>query len=109
MKPHKLLTNVRGRHPTDLPEGCYLWPNDLLLRRATNPVPQCPFKERAPAKHQFDFIQCAVEAFWKKWNQNYFPSLLIQANSHTATQNLEIRVTVLMQYSNVVEANGNPA
>ena len=98
------LVNQRpiGRHPTDPTEGSYLCPNDLLLGRATNTVPQGPFNERATDKYRFDFIQCVVEAFWKKWNRNYFPSLLIQAKWHTARRNLEIGDTVLMQDSNAI-------
>ena len=37
-------------------EGTWLCPNDLLLGRASNNVPQGPFKERSSNLYQIDFI-----------------------------------------------------
>ena len=39
-----------GRNPANPEEGTYLAPNDLLLGRSTNHVPQGPFAEKSSVK-----------------------------------------------------------
>ena len=62
------LVNQRpiGRIPNDPDDGAYLCPNDILLGRATNTVPQGPFRHTENPRHRFEFCQKIVDSFWKK-------------------------------------------
>ena len=61
------LVNGRpiGRHPTSIDDDKYMCPNDLLLGRYSNRVPQRPFHEDCNAKKKIGFIQKTAECFWK--------------------------------------------
>ena len=71
------LVNSRpiGKHPTNPEDGTYLSPNDLLLGRSGANAPQGPFKDHSTTKQRFEFVQIVVDAFWKKWTKDYFPTL----------------------------------
>ena len=101
------LLNERpiGRHPTSPEDGTYLSPNDLLLGRSTSKVPNGPFKESLNPNHRFEFVQQIIEAFWKKWTRDYFPSLLVQKKWHNSQRNVQIGDIVLLQDSNQVRGN----
>jgi hypothetical protein len=101
------LVNERpiGRHPQSPEESAYLCPNDLLLGRSTSRVPSGPFKEFANHRRRHEFIQSLVEAFWKKWIRDYFPSLVIRPKWHTSRRNLEPGDIVFIQDSNQVRGN----
>ena len=51
------LVNQRpiGRIPNDPDDGVYLCPNDILLGRASNTVPQGPFRHTENPRHRFEF------------------------------------------------------
>jgi hypothetical protein len=65
------LVNQRpiGRIPQDPDEGAYLCPNDILMGRATNDVPQGPFRETKNPRHRFEFCQRVLPHLVprKKW------------------------------------------
>jgi len=98
------LVNERpiGAHPDSPEEGVYLCPNDLLLGRASNHVPQGPFKERASSNHQFDFIQKVVAVFWKRWTREVFPNMVVEPKWHAEHRNLRKGDVVLVQDLNPV-------
>ena len=98
------LVNERpiGVHPSSPEEGVYLCPNDLLLGRTTNKVPQGPFRERTSDKYRFDFLESIVKAFWKKWIREVFPNMLIQPKWHTEQRNCRKGDVVLVQDLNSV-------
>ena len=98
------LANQRpiGKHPTSPEEGTFLCPNDLLLGRATSAVPQGPFNERASDKCRFAFTQSVISAFWRRWQREVFPSLVIQSKWHTERRNVSAGDVVLLQDSNLV-------
>ena len=101
------LLNERpiGRHPTSPEDGAYLCSNDLLLGRATSRIPNGPFDENANTRKRFMFVQTIVNTFWKRWNSNYFPSLMLRQKWHTSHRNLKIGDVVLIQDSNFVRGN----
>ena len=73
------LINERpiGRQPKEPDDGSYLSPNHLLLGRATPRIPSGPFRETSNVNKQHEFVQKIVDAFWKRWIRDYYPSLLI--------------------------------
>jgi len=98
------LVNQRpiGRNPLTPNDGTYLCPNDLLLGRSTNKVPQGPFAERSSSKQRICFIQEIVSSFWKRWSREVFPNLVIEPKWHTERRNVKINDVVMIQDSNVV-------
>jgi len=99
------LVNERpiGRHPTSPEEGSYLSPNDLLLARSTNKIPGGPFNLTTSKYARHRLVQRIGETFWKRWTENYFPSLLIQQKWHTNHRNLQIGDIVLIQESGKIK------
>ena len=93
-----------GIHPRNPEDGKYLCPNDLLLGRSSNSVPSGPFRECNNLR-RLSFVQSLVDAFWKKWTQNYFSSLIIRPKWHTCKRNLQINDIVLIQDSNILRGN----
>lgn len=87
----------------------YLSPNDLLLGRATADVPQGPFKERASNAYRFDFLQQIVNAFWKRWIREVFPSMVVEPKWHVEQRNLKEGDVVLMQDANAVRGEWRKA
>ena len=63
------LVNKRpiGRTPSDPDDESYLCPNDLLLGRSTNKIPQGDFDCGINLSRRFRFVQSLACAFWKKW------------------------------------------
>ena len=98
------LVNERpiGKTNTDIDDGSYLCPNDLLLGRATSKIQAGPFDTKANAIKRFQFVQKIVDAFWIKWTRYYFPSLIIRGKWHTERRNLCVGDIVLIQDSNNV-------
>ena len=98
------LVNERpiGLHPHSPEEGVYLCPNDLILGRASNHVPQGPFLERNSNKNRFDFLQSIVNTFWKCWVREVFPRLVIEPKWHTEHRNLSEGDVVLVEDANPV-------
>ena len=98
------LVNERpiGAHPDSPEDGVYLCPNDLILGRASNKVPHGPFMERTSDKHRFDFLQKVVTAFWKRWNRDVFPNMVMEPKWHVEQRNLKEGDVVLVQDANPV-------
>jgi len=96
------LVNERpiGRNPTTVTDGTYLCPNDLLLGRCTTRVPSGPFKETANPRLRFEFVQRVIDAFWKHWTRDFFPSLIVRQKWHTTHRNIMVDDIVLIQDSN---------
>ena len=105
------LVNQRpiGIKPCDPNQGTYLGPNDLILGRSSPDIPQGSFKERSSFRHRFDFLQQLVDAFWKRWSQEVFPSLVVYPKWHTERRNVTARDIVVIQDSNSVRGEWRKA
>lgn len=92
------LVNERpiGQHPTDPTDGAYLCPNDLLLGRSSNTVPQGPFQAGKNTK-LFFFLQQIVDNFWQKWTRDFFPSLVVEPKWHFSRRNVSTNDVVLIK------------
>ena len=104
------LVNERpiGQHPSHPDEG-YLCPNDLLLGRSSNEVPQGIFEHHANNKSRFFFVQSVVNNFWRRWTREVFPNLVIQKKWHTESRNLMKGDVVLVQDINAVRGSWKKA
>ena len=98
------LVNERpiGKHPDDPNDGHYLSPNEMLLGRATARVPSGPFKECTSIRQRHEFIQSIVNSYWKKWNRDFFPTLLVRPKWHTERRNIMVDDVVLVQDANAL-------
>ena len=101
------LVNQRpiGRKRLAPDDGTYLCPNDLILGRSTNHVPQGPFAQKNNLNQRLNFIQEIVNHFWKRWSREVFPSLVIEPKWHVERRNLSKGDVVMIQDSNVVRGN----
>ena len=95
------LLNERpiGTKTTDPNEGSYLCPNDIILGRATSQVSAGSFEDTCDSRKRWVFVQQIINTFWKKWQRDYFHTLLVRQKWHTASQNLCVEDTVLVQDS----------
>ena len=91
-----------GRHPTSLEDGAYLSPNDVLLGRSTKEIPNTSFDTSSNLCVRQRFCQKIVNAFWKKWTRDFFPSLIIRQKWHTSQRNIRVGDIVIMQDANAL-------
>ena len=101
------LVNERpiGRHPTDLSDGAYLCPNQLLLGRASSRVPAGPFKEASKTGQRFRLVQNIADSFWRQWTRDFFPSLLVRQRWHTEKRNVKVGDVVMIQDAKQLRGN----
>ena len=101
------LVNERpiGRHPTEPDDGCYLCPNDLILGRSTSTIPQGEFDHGTNLSRRFRFIQTLVAAFWRKWNRDFFPSLVVRSKWHVERRNVKIGDVVILRDANALRGS----
>ena len=101
------LLNERpiGRHPKEIDDGTYLCPNDLLLGRASRRAPSGPWQRGSSLARRHEFIQTLVDAFWRKWTRDYFPSLIVCQKWHVQKRNVRVGDFVCLQDSNAVRGD----
>lgn len=86
---------------SDVNAGSYLCPNELLLGRASNHAPVGVWLEEDTNK-RMDCLNNIVTAFWRKWQRDFFPSLVVQQKWQTAKRHVKTGDLVLVQDSNAV-------
>ena len=94
-----------GRIPNDPNDGSYLCPNDLLLGRASPTVPQGPFRKTSNPRHRVEFVQKIVDAFWKRWKRDVFPTLVPRKKWIVERRNVRIDDIVVMEDTNAVRGS----
>lgn len=102
------LINERpiGIKPGNNPDlGSYLCPNDLLLGRASNKVPGGMWKDTPYTRKRLDFIERIVSSFWKRWQRDYFPMLIVRQKWHSERRNMQPGDIALVQDSNAVRGS----
>ena len=84
----------------DLEMGGYLCPNDLLLGRSSGAVPEGEFDVSFNATKRLKFIDSMLNCFWKRWQRDYFQTLIVRQKWHTSSRNLAVNDVVLIKDSN---------
>ena len=99
------LVNSRpiGSYPTSHEDGVYLSPNDLLLGHSGIQAPQGPFNETTSRYNRHRFVSKITESFWRKWQEMYFPTLVIQQKWHAKKRNVKVGDIVLVQDSGMIK------
>ena len=89
----------------DLELGQYLCPNDLLLGRSTiNPISGTHDASFNPEK-RFKHLTAVIDSFWKRWERDYFHTLLIRQKWHVQSRNLTVGDIVMVKDKNVLRGN----
>ena len=81
----------------DLSLGSYLCPNDLILGRNNIRVPHGIFDDSDNIVKRYQFINQVVSSFWKKWQRDFFPTLIIRQKWHVKRRNVRVGDIVLVQ------------
>ena len=89
----------------DLSLGTYLCPNDLVLGHNCNRAPNETFEESDNLTKRYQFINQVVSSFWKKWNRDYFPTLIVRQKWHVDRRNVIVGDIVLLQDANSIKGS----
>ena len=98
------LVNQRliGRIPNDPDDGTYIYPNDILLGRASSEVPHGPFKQTKNPCHRVEFVQRIIDSIWKRWSRDVFPSLVTRKQWQAERRNMRVDDIVVVADTNAV-------
>ena len=103
------ISNILNQRPIGIKPalnielGRYLCPNDLLLGRSTGGTPSGKIDENPSFKDIIDFNDKIVNAFWKKWTRDFWPSLIVRQKWHFERRNLCVGDIVIFQDSNLIK------
>ena len=86
-----------GVTPSTVEDGSYICPNDMLLGRSSNKPPSGNFDTTINSRRRLYFVQRLVDAFWKKWMSDYFPTLLERKTWHHSKRNVASGDIVIIQ------------
>ena len=89
----------------DVELGTYLSPNDLLLGRNERLAPVGKLVGDPDPKFRLQFLDSLASNFWKRWQRDYFPQLIVQQKWHTRSRNIRIGDIVLVQDCNAVRGD----
>ena len=102
------LLNERpiGTKPgVDIELGSYLCPNDLLLGRTSIKAPVDKYMTENGIKNRLEFIERVTNGFWRKWQRDYFPTLLIRQKWHVDKRNVCEGDIVIIQDANSIRGH----
>ena len=88
---------------SDIDNGRYLCPNDLLLGRTNNRVPMGIWDEGDRYSKRIEHVQQIVNDFWKRWMRDYFPTLLVRQKWHHERRNVKKGDIVLVSEANMLK------
>ena len=86
----------------DIELGSYLCPNDLLLGRTSVKAPSVISVSDKGFKSRLEFMERIANSFWKKWQRDYFPTLIIRPKWHVDKRNVCIGDIVIVQDANSI-------
>jgi hypothetical protein len=88
---------------TELDAGQYLCPNDLIMGRCNNrAIPPNSVDHTVSNRVRYVFVQQALDSFWKRWQRDFFPTLIVRKKWHTECRNLCVGDVVLMKDNNAL-------
>ena len=81
-----------------------LTPNDLLLGRSSNEVPNGPFELNPTLARRFQFVQALIDDWWQRWYQSVLPSLVPSYKWRQKHRNVQLNDICLIQYKSKVRS-----
>ena len=95
-----------GTTPSSDPEcPTALTPNDLLLGRSSNEVPNGPFESSPTIARRFKFVQSLVDDWWQRWYESVLPSLVPCYKWHQRHRNVKLNDVCLIRYKSKVRSS----
>lgn len=95
-----------GKHPKSPEDARFLCPNDLLLGRALDSVPQSTWPEltgkRGDYAKQVVFTERLVSEWFARWQKLYFDTLVPQRKWHVDCRQVQVGDLVLVRDLNLV-------
>ena len=82
--------------------GVYLCANDLLLGRNNLEFPPGILNNDASSKRRLDFMHSIVSSFWKRWQRDYFPTLMVKQKWHVEKRNIRPGDIIIVKDSNTI-------
>ena len=76
-------------------------PNDLILGRSTNGVPQGPFETNPTITRRFLFVQRLIDDWWSSWYDSVLPSLVPSYKWRQKCRNARIGDICLIRYKGI--------
>ena len=89
---------ISGSDPDD-PKP--ITPNDLILGRSTNEVPQGPFNSKVSITRRFLFVQSLVDDWWQQWYNIVLPSLVPSYKWKQKYRNVKVGDICLIRYKGI--------
>jgi len=87
---------------TDDPEEYRaITPNDLLLVRPSESLPPGDFPEDARLRKQWQQVQCLANCFWRRFRQDYLPTLQKRQKWLSPRRDFAVNDLVLMYEANI--------
>ena len=94
-----------GTIPSSDPEcPTALTPNDLLLGRSSNEVPNGPFENGPTVARRFKFVQGLIDDWWQRWYESVLPSLVPSYKWHQRHRNVRLNDICLIRYKSKVRS-----
>ena len=89
---------------SDADDPTPITPNDLMLGRSSNEVPQGPFDTNPSKTKRFRFIQSIVDDWWSKWSNLVLPSLVPSYKWQQKHRNVKLGDICLIRYKNTLRS-----
>ena len=98
-RPIGIITCSDPTHPETIT------PNDLILGRSTNEVPQGPFDTNKSVSKRFRYLQKLISEWWDEWYQSVLPSLVPCYKWLQRHRNVQVGDVCLIRYGKEKRAN----
>ena len=98
------ITNIINSRPLGIAPGSDsddptpITPNDLMLGRSSNEVPQGPFNTNVTRTKRFLYVQSIVDDWWQKWYNLVLPSLVPCYKWQQRHRNVKLGDVCLIRY-----------
>ena len=104
------IANILNSRPlgivpgSDSDDPTPITPNDLLLGRSSNDVPQGPFNHNVSKAKRFIYVQNVVDEWWNKWYNLVLPSLVPSYKWQQRHRNVQLGDICLIRYKKSIRA-----
>ena len=105
------IANVINSRPIGIVPGAdpecptALTPNDLLLGRSSNEVPNGPFEANPTIARRFQFVQALIDDWWQRWYESVLPSLVPCYKWRQKHRNVQLNDICLIRYKSKVRSS----
>ena len=101
------ISNIINSRPIGIASGSDpddpspITPNDLILGRSTNSVPQGPFNTQVSITKRFLYVQSIVDDWWRRWFDSVLPNLVPSYKWKQKHRNVKVGDVCLIRYKGI--------